>query len=137
MATESSSSGGRRARHVRYWRVVNPLARPFARFAPWWVIIETTGHRTGRPRRTPLARGPIEDGAMWLIAVHGRHSVWVRNIEGSPDVRVKVTGRWRSGIASVHPYDPAFAARFNAYARSGPRLVGIDPVFVRVDLAGD
>jgi hypothetical protein len=37
-----------------FWRVVNPIALRFgAGRAPWWVILETTGRRTGRP--TPLS----------------------------------------------------------------------------------
>ena len=131
MASEPSK---RRARHVRYWRVVNPLAKPFAGFAPWWVLVETTGRTSGRPRRTPLAKGPIENGALWLMAVHGRHSGWVKNAEARPAVRVKIRGRWHNGTASVHPFDEATAARFNAYARSGPRTLGIDPLLIRIDL---
>ena len=135
MPSEPGSAQGKRRRLVRFWRVVNPLARPLSGIAPWWVLLETTGRQSGQPRRTPLATGPVKDGALWLIAVHGRHALWVKNLETTPAVRVKVGGRWREGTASVHPYDPGFAATFNAYARSGPRMVGIDPVFVRVDLS--
>lgn len=71
---------------------------------------------------------------MWLIAVHGRHAVWVRNIEASPHIKVKHRGRWREGVASIHPVDPARLARFNTYARGGPRTFGIDPLRVCVDL---
>jgi len=136
MASEPESGAGRRrARLVRFWRAVNPLARVLAGIAPWWVLVETTGRRSGRRRRTPLARGPILEGAMWLIAVHGRHSAWVKNVEEHAAVRVRFSGRWHEGTASIHPYDAAFASRFNRYARSGPRMVGIDPSLVRVDLA--
>ena len=129
------AQGKRRPRLVRFWRVVNPLARPLSGIAPWWVLLETTGRQSGRRRRTPLATGPVEDGALWLIAVHGRHASWVKNLEAAPAVRVRIARRWREGTASVHPYYAAFAVRFNRYARSGPRMVGIDPVLVRVDLA--
>ena len=77
MASEPGSGMDRRrkrARLVRFWRAVNPLARPLAGIAPWWVLLETTGRRSGKRRHTPLARGPMDGGAMWLIAVHGRHS---------------------------------------------------------------
>jgi deazaflavin-dependent oxidoreductase (nitroreductase family) len=126
----------RRARHMRVWRIVNPLARPFAGLAPWWVLLETSGRRSGRAVRTPLARGPVDGDTTWLIAVHGRKSAWVRNLEATPEVRVKLGGRWRSARASVMPvYDPAVVSRFNAYARSGPRTLGIDPALIRLDLA--
>ena len=135
MASEPGSRPvKRRRRHVRYWRVVNPLSRPLSGIAPWWVLVETIGLRSGRPKRTPIAKGPILDGALWLIAVHGRGSFWVKNLEEQPAVRVKVGGRWRNGTASVHPYDEELARRFNRYARSGPRMVGIEPALVRIDL---
>ena len=31
---------------------------------------------------------------MWLIAVHGRHAGWVRNLEVTPEARIKLAGRW-------------------------------------------
>jgi hypothetical protein len=58
----------------------------------------------------------------------------VRNVEASPEVRVKVSGHWHSGRATVHGYDDAIGRRFNLYARSGPRMLGIEPVLVRVQL---
>lgn len=115
-----------------FWRVVNPVNRPLAGLAPWWVLLETTGNRTGVTRRTPLAAGPVEDGAMLVIAVHGRRSAWVRNLEAQPAVRVKHRRTWRSAAASVEELHPDVVRRFNRYARSGPALAGIDPVLVRL-----
>jgi deazaflavin-dependent oxidoreductase (nitroreductase family) len=117
-----------------FWRLVNPPTRILAGVAPWWVLLETRGARTGKPRRTPLARGPIDGNVLWLISVHGRHAAWVRNLEATPVVRVRLAGRWHIGRASVQPYDEGVAQRFNAYARGGPRFLGIDPVLVRVEL---
>jgi deazaflavin-dependent oxidoreductase (nitroreductase family) len=114
-----------------FWRVANPLARPLAGYVRWWVIVETVGRRTGAVRRTPLASGPVEDGAMLLIAVHGRHSGWVCNLEATPAVRIKHRGRWRTAQATIETLEPDVLPRFNLYARSGPRFVGIDPVLVR------
>jgi deazaflavin-dependent oxidoreductase (nitroreductase family) len=124
----------RRARHRFLWNIVNPPTRRLAGFAPWWVLLETKGRRTGTPRTTPLARGPVDGGVVWLSSVHGRHAHWVRNLEATPEVRIKLSGRWHRAHATVHEYDEAMARRFNAYARSGPRTLGIDPVLVRVDL---
>jgi hypothetical protein len=70
---------------------------------------------------------------MWLASVHGRHASWVRNIEASSDVRLKLRSRWRRGHASVHGYDEAIARRFNSYARTGPKALGIEPALVRVE----
>jgi deazaflavin-dependent oxidoreductase (nitroreductase family) len=124
----------RRAAVMVFWRLTNPFARRLAFLMPWLVVLETTGRRSGKPRRTPLARGPIEEGVAWLIAVHGRHSTWVRNLESSPQVRVQVALRWRTGTAAVLRLDPKILERFNLYARSGPRTVGLDPLLVRVNL---
>jgi deazaflavin-dependent oxidoreductase (nitroreductase family) len=122
---------------ILWWRIANPPTRLLAGRVPWWVLLETTGCRSGRRRRTPLATGAAEDDGMWLIAVHGRRSGWVRNLEASPQVRLRHHGRWRQGTAGVHPIDAIPLARFNAYARSGPTLIGVDPLLVRVAFSPD
>ena len=121
---------------VVFWRLVNPPTRLAAGFAPWWVLVETTGHRTGKRRRTPIATGPIDSGGMWLIAAHGRHASWVRTLEVTPSVRVRTRGRWRTGSAIVHEFDPSRVAAFNVYARQAARRMGIDPALVRIEWAG-
>jgi deazaflavin-dependent oxidoreductase (nitroreductase family) len=117
-----------------FWRIFNPIARSLAGVAPWWVVLETTGRKTGRTRQAPLARGPVDGNVAWLIAVHGRHSGIVRNIEANPNVRLRLRGRWRAGTATTLPLDPAIVKRFNRYGQSGPKLVGWDPLLVRIDL---
>jgi deazaflavin-dependent oxidoreductase (nitroreductase family) len=117
-----------------FWRLFNPPARALAGWAPWWVVLETTGRRSGKPRRVPLAKGPQDGSRVWLISVHGRHASFARNIAVDPSVRLKLALRWRRGTAAVVPVDPAVLQRFSLYARMGPRTVGIDPALVRVDL---
>jgi deazaflavin-dependent oxidoreductase (nitroreductase family) len=124
----------RRAVALAFWRLANPLVRRLAGVAPWWVVLETTGRRSGRPRQVPLARGPVEDGVVWLIAVHGRHAAFAHNIAASPEVRLRLRGRWHSGTASLEPLDRKILRRFNVYARMGPRTLGIEPALVRVEL---
>ena len=125
----------RRAIAHAIWRVFNPIALRFgAGWAPWWVIIETTGRRSGRAIHTPLARGPLTDTTLWLVSVHGRQANFVKNLVRQPAVRVKHRRRWLTGRATVEPLDAARLRQFNLYARSGPRTRGIDPVLVRVDL---
>jgi deazaflavin-dependent oxidoreductase (nitroreductase family) len=124
----------RRSRHRVLWRIINPPGRRLAGVAPWWVLLETRGRRTGQPRTTPLARGPVDGDVVWVNSVHGRHAHWVRNIEANPEVRIKLSGRWHHGRATVHEYDEAAARRFNRYARSGPTTLGIDPALVRIEL---
>jgi deazaflavin-dependent oxidoreductase (nitroreductase family) len=124
----------RRSRHLVFWKAINPPLRGLAGLAPWWVLLETTGHRTGMPRTTPLARGPVDGNVVWLASVHGRLSTWVRNLEAAPEVRIKMSGRWHHGRATIQEFDEEIARRFNRYARSGPKTLGIDPALVRVDL---
>ena len=130
-------SGGQRLKRrmaLLLWRVANPFARLLAGIAPFWVVVETVGRKSGKVRQTPLARGIEDGGAHWVIAVHGRHSGFVRNIEANPDVRFRLRGRWHRARASVHPMDPAITSRMSAYAQSGPKAIGIDPVLVRIEL---
>ena len=116
---------------VLFWRLINPVLRPLAGFARWWVLVETTGRRTGRRRRTPLAAGPRDSTGMLVIAVHGRRSGWVLNAEANPQARVRHNGRWRSAQAAVLPWNPDVARTFNVYARSGPTFTSQDPLLVR------
>jgi deazaflavin-dependent oxidoreductase (nitroreductase family) len=122
--------------NLLFWRLANPIMRGLGGVAPWWVVLETTGRRTGLPRRVPLARGPIDGSIAWLICVHGSHAGFARNIAANPRVRLKMSGSWREGTAELLPMDDAILARFNAYARLGPRTVGIDPRLVRIELSG-
>jgi deazaflavin-dependent oxidoreductase (nitroreductase family) len=115
-----------------FWRVVNPVVIRFAGVAPWWLILETKGRKSGLPRRLPLATGPIDDGTFLLVAVHGRRAAFVRNLEKAPEVRIRHKRRWYEGTASVEPLDDQTLARFNLYARSAAGIASIDPVLVKV-----
>jgi deazaflavin-dependent oxidoreductase (nitroreductase family) len=119
---------------MAFWRLLNPVARALAGWAPWWVVLETTGRRSGQPRRVPLARGPQDGSIVWLISVHGRHASFARNLEANPRVRLKLGGSWRVGKAALAPIDPSILGRFSVYARMGPRTLGIDPALVRIEL---
>lgn len=117
-----------------FWRLFNPAARALAGWAPWWVVLETVGRRSGRARHVPLARGPQEGSTVWLISVHGRHASFARNIAADPRVRLKLAGRWWVGRAALAPMDDDVLRRFSLYARMGPRMVGIDSELVRIEL---
>ena len=117
-----------------FWRLFNPLARRLAGIAPWWVVLETTGRKSGRPRQVPLARGPVDGSVAWLICVHGDHAAFARNIAADPRVRLRLRGRWHEGEASVRPFEQSVVSRFGLYARMGPRTLGIEPKLIRVEL---
>jgi hypothetical protein len=65
--------------------------------------------------------------------VHGEHATFARNIRADARVRLKLRGRWRTGTASIEGMDDALLQRFNVYARSGPRTLGIEPRLVRIE----
>jgi deazaflavin-dependent oxidoreductase (nitroreductase family) len=72
----------------------------------------------------------------WIVAEHGRRSAYVRNIEASPRVRVRIGRRWRTGVASVLGEDDPRArqrhmSRLNA---ATVRAMGTDLLTIRIDL---
>jgi F420H(2)-dependent quinone reductase len=72
-------------------RVVNPVVLLAWRLGippPGDALLETTGRRTGQPRRTPVCHG-LDDQIFWLVAQSGRRSDWIRNIQA---VRVSGSG---------------------------------------------
>jgi deazaflavin-dependent oxidoreductase (nitroreductase family) len=106
---------------------------------PAFALLETTGRKSGRPRYTPIANGTVGD-EFWLIAVHGEQADYVRNIRGNPRVRVKVRGRWRSGIAVPLPDDDTAVRsrtlRYQWDAAIG-RLMASAPMTIRIDFDPD
>ena len=101
-----------------------------------WALLETTGRRSGQPRRVPVGDG-LRGDTFWIVAEHGRHADYVRNIEREPRVRVKVRGRWRTGTAHVLP-DEDPRALLRALKRplndSGLIVMATEPLVVRIDL---
>jgi deazaflavin-dependent oxidoreductase (nitroreductase family) len=67
-------------------RVVNPivlLAWDLGLPPPGDALLETTGRRTGQPRRTPVCDG-LDGDTFWLVAQRGHGADWVRNIAANP-----------------------------------------------------
>ena len=120
-------------------RLLNPLMRRAleADLAPrGWALLETTGRRSGLPRRVPVGNG-LRGAQFWIVAEHGRHADYVRNLEREPRVRVKVGRRWHTGTARVLPEDDP-RARLRWLRRplndAGLRLMASELLVVRVDL---
>ena len=119
-----------------FWRLLNPVMRPLAGVAPWWVLVETVGRKTGKRRRTPLAVGRRDTTGMWVIAVHGRRSGWVLNAEAADTVRYRHRLRWVEAKTVVHGWDQDEVASMSAYARSGPRITADNPLLVQFQPVG-
>jgi deazaflavin-dependent oxidoreductase (nitroreductase family) len=119
--------------------IVNPLVRSAvsAGVAPRSIaILETTGRRSGEPRRTPVGNG-LDGDTFWIVAEHGRRAAYVRNIEASPRVRVKVGGAWRRGTARLlDDDDPRERQRRIGRTLNAAvvRAMGTELLSVRIDL---
>src|SRR5215467_8777002 len=71
---------------------------------PGYALLETTGRRSGKARRTPVGHGLV-GAQFWVVAEHGKEAGYVRNILDNPHVRVKLReglgAHWFCGTASV------------------------------------
>jgi len=111
------------------------IANPVMRAVPIQTLLETTGRKSGEPRRTPIG-GKLDGRTFWLVSEFGDRSQYVRNIQADPRVRVRVRGRWHSGTAVLLPDDDA-RARLAALPRmnsAAVRAMGDNLLTIRVDL---
>ena len=111
------------------------VANPVMRAVPIQTLLETTGRKSGEPRRTPIG-GKLDGRTFWLVSEFGDRSQYVRNISADPRVRVRVRGRWHSGTAVLLPGDDA-KARLAALPRmnsAAVRAMGDNLLTIRVDL---
>jgi deazaflavin-dependent oxidoreductase (nitroreductase family) len=128
----------RRASTFASHRLLNPFVKAAARAGlplPGLVILETTGRKTGQPRRTPVGKA-LEGDTLWVLAEHRRGS-YVRNIEANPRVRVRIGRTWRDGTARVLTDDDVRERARRMPNRANTRVVLLmasAPVTVRVDL---
>ena len=126
--------------------VINPVVRGLFRLglpAPGTAILETTGRKSGQPRRNPVTNG-LDDGVFWIVAEHGRRASYVRNIEANPHVRLRIGRGWREGTARLVPDDdPRERLRYIASRRpitrvhtTTVRIMQTDLLTIRVELNG-
>jgi deazaflavin-dependent oxidoreductase (nitroreductase family) len=121
--------------------VANPVARAAnALGLPVGVVtLETTGRRSGVPRRTPVGRA-LEGNTLWVVTEYGRKAAYVRNIEANPRVRVRIGRRWRDGTARLlTDDDPRERQRRmpNKLNSAVVRALGTEHITVRIDLDPD
>jgi deazaflavin-dependent oxidoreductase (nitroreductase family) len=112
-------------------RVANPLMRRL----PSQTLLETTGRKSGEPRRTPLGGSKIGN-EFWFVSEFGENSQYVKNIKANPTVRVRLRGRWHNGTAHLVPDDDPherlrLLPQFNSF---GVRTFGTNLLSIRVDL---
>jgi deazaflavin-dependent oxidoreductase (nitroreductase family) len=114
---------------------------------PGYALLETTGCKTGKPRRTPVGEARIGK-QFWIIAEHGMKAGYVRNVAQNPHVRLKLRNglraRWHTGTAHVlSDDDPRERQRWlagqvpgSAKNAAAVRLFGTQLLTVRIDLDG-
>jgi len=120
----------RRMVHGMQRLVVNPVGRQLP-----VTMLETTGRKSGQPRRTAVG-GKVIDNQFWMVSEHGEHSDYVRNIKANPAVRLRVGGKWRNGTAHLLPDDDA-KQRLRKLPRANSavvRVMATDLLTIRVDL---
>jgi deazaflavin-dependent oxidoreductase (nitroreductase family) len=123
--------------------IVNPLVAVLDKIgirAASVVELETTGAKTGQPRRVPLTGRADADG-VWVVSQHGKRAGWAHNITANPTVRVRVDNQWRTGTAAFAPDDDVVArgrsfggnSRLSQSATAfGMRALQSDPISVRI-----
>ncbi len=112
---------------------------------PGYALLETTGQKTGKPRRTPVGGGRIGE-RFWVVVEHGMNASYVRNIASNPHVRLKLCdglrSHWHLGIAHLLPDDdPRERQRWlagqlpsSAVNAAAVRFFGTQLLTVRIDL---
>ena len=111
------------------------VANRMMRLMPFQTLLETTGRKSGEPRRTPLGGSRVGD-QFWFVSEFGEKSQYVKNIQANPNVRVRLRGRWHNGTAHLVPDDDPRARlrelpQFNSF---GVRTFGTNLLTIRVDL---
>ena len=137
----ASTKGGERKRAASTFlsaKLVNPAVKRLAEkgLAPGVALLETTGRKSGQPRRTPVGNG-LRGEHFWIVTEHGYDAAYVRNIQADPRVRVNVRGRWRSGTAHILPdEDPYARLRMLKRPLNDAMLlaVGTRQLVIRIDL---
>jgi len=110
-----------------------------------YALLETTGRLSGKRRRTPVGNGLVGE-TFWIVAEHGHHANYVRNLQANPRVRVKVRHQlrpvWRQGVACVLEADDPHT-RQRQLSRWHPlralnaalvRVWGTELLTIRIDL---
>ncbi len=98
----------RQSLEKKFFRLLNSVVAPAVRrgigspvFSPaGLILLETTGFKTGKVRRTPLLAVRIGRYVM-VSTVRGDRSFWVKNLEKKKKVRYFLGGRAREAEAFV------------------------------------
>ena len=128
----------RRTRLVQRYLLNPPVkAMTWLGLSPRHALLETTGRKSGKTRRTVV--GCTRSGAtLWVVAEQGRYAGYVRNLEATPKVRVRVHRRWHDAVATIDDDDDP-SARLDTFGddrhASLVRKFGTSLLSIRIELS--
>jgi deazaflavin-dependent oxidoreductase (nitroreductase family) len=136
------SSPKKRIRYAWQKHIGNRIGRALLTLGiapPIYALLETTGRKTGKPRRTPVGNGLVKGTTtFWLVSEYGMRAGYVRNILANPRVRVKIGRRWHEGTAHGLPDDDAYDRQrdMNRFNAGAVRFFGshAELLTIRIDL---
>jgi deazaflavin-dependent oxidoreductase (nitroreductase family) len=102
-----------------YARVSNLLMAPLFRLAPipaGFALLTVTGRKSGRPYLRPV-RAVRSGGTLYVVAMMGERSDWLRNVQKTPRVSVKLGRTVRNGLARELTDSSERKAAFELYER--------------------
>lgn len=107
-ATASRNKPAKPSLEVEFFRMLNRVVEPAVRAGlgsprivpTGFIVLETTGRKSGKARRSPLAATRF--GEYVIVATfRGGRSQWVRNLAAQPRSRYWLAGRSRDARAFV------------------------------------
>ena len=137
MADDAAKQKRKRVRWIQRY-LVNPPAKVavWCGLVPGFVLVETTGRRSGKRRRNVVGMH-TEGDVGWVVSEHGRHAGYVNNLEAHPDVRVRMHRHWRPARARIVDDDDP-KARLDLFGRraheAAVQRFGTDLLTVEFDL---
>jgi deazaflavin-dependent oxidoreductase (nitroreductase family) len=137
MVDDAATRKRKRIRWIQRY-LVNPPAKVavWAGLVPGFVLVETTGRRSGKRRRNVVGMH-TEGDTGWVVAEHGRHAGYVNNLDANPNVRVRMHRRWRDARALIVDDDDP-QARLDSFGRrsheAAVRRFGTDLLTVQFEL---
>jgi deazaflavin-dependent oxidoreductase (nitroreductase family) len=74
-------------------RILSAMQLPFFLLRPpdGYGVLTTTGRKTGKTRRR-CVRAVRRDDKVYIVAIKGARTGWLRNVQANPEVRLRVRG---------------------------------------------
>lgn len=115
------------------WRLgLGPWMNQYPTTFGRYMVLTTTGHRSGLPRRTPVNYTRIDDGHVGCVAGFGAQAHWYRNLQADPRVELWLPdGRWQGVAETVANVEAVWLPLMRQVLKdsgfAAPTFSGIDP----------